>query len=106
MQAAQVRDLRGVIEREKAEIGVLISMEPPTNPMLKEAAEAGFYQPPGLADKFPRLQILSIAEMLGGKQVEYPRLLDVTYKKAPKARKAAEEQMTLSAGEVEDEGPF
>jgi hypothetical protein len=25
-----VRDLRGVIEREKAEIGVLISMEAPT----------------------------------------------------------------------------
>jgi DNA modification methylase len=43
VQAAYVRDLRGVIEREKAEIGVLISMEPPTKPMLKEAAEAGFY---------------------------------------------------------------
>ena len=61
MQAAQVRDLRGVIEREKAESGVLTSMEPPTKPMLKEAAEAGFYQPPGLADKFPRLQILLFA---------------------------------------------
>ncbi len=45
--------------------------------MLKETAEAGFYHPPGLADKFPRPQILSIAEMLAGKQVEYPRLLDV-----------------------------
>jgi len=71
VQAAHVRDLRGVIEREKAEIGVLISMEPPTKPMLKEAAEAGFYQPPGVSgarlDKFPRLQILSIAELLAGK---------------------------------------
>ncbi len=48
VQAAYVRDLRGVIEREKAEIGVLISVKHPTKPMLKEAAEAGFYQPPGL----------------------------------------------------------
>ena len=87
VQASHVRDLRGVIEREKAEIGVLISMEPPTKPMLKEAAEAGFYQPPGLADKYPRIQLLSIEDLLGGKKIEYPRLLDVTFKKAPKARK-------------------
>lgn len=40
---AHVRDLRGVIEREKAAIGVLITMEEPTKPMVKEAAEAGFY---------------------------------------------------------------
>jgi hypothetical protein len=72
--------------------------------MLKEAAETGFYQPPGFADKFPRLQILSIAEMLAGKQVEYPRLLDVTYKKAPRTRKAAEEQIPLAGGE--EGGPF
>jgi DNA modification methylase len=104
VQAAYVRDLRGVIEREKAEIGVLISMEPATKPMLKEATEAGFYQPPGLADKYPRLQLVNIAELLDGKKIEYPRLLDVTFKKAPKARKAAEEQIPL--GGAEDEGPF
>ncbi len=102
--ATHVRDLRGVIEREKAEIGVLISMQPPTKPMLKEAAEAGFYQVPGLRDKYPRLQILSIAELLDGKRVEYPRFAaDTTFKKAPKARKAAEEQMPLG-GEMEE--PF
>jgi len=107
LQAAHVRDLRGVIEREKAEIGVLISMEPPTKPMQKEAVEAGFYQPPGLADRYPRIQILSIAELLVGKKIEYPRLLDVTYKKAPRARGAvAEAQIPLAGAEVEDEGPF
>jgi DNA modification methylase len=105
LQAAHVRDLRGVIEREKAEIGVLLSMEPPTKPMLKEAAEAGLYQPPGLVDKYPRLQILDIAEILAGKKIEYPRLLDVTFKKAPKARKAVEEQIPLGT-HAEDEGPF
>ena len=106
VQVKDVRDLRGVIEREKAEIGVLITMEVPTRPMLKEAIEAGFYQPPGLVDKYPRIQILSIAELLEGKRVEYPRLLDITYKKAPRARRAAEEQIPLVGPEVEDEGPF
>ncbi len=81
-------------------------MEPPTKPVLKEAAEAGLYQPPGLTDKYPRIQILSIAELLDGKKIEYPRLLDVTFKKAPKARNAAAEQMPLSGVGEEDEGPF
>ena len=40
----QVRDLVGVLAREKAEIGVFLCFEPPTKPMLKEAAEAGFYK--------------------------------------------------------------
>jgi len=103
--ATHVRDLRGVIEREKAEIGVLISMEPPTKPMLKEAAEAGLYQVPGLRDKYPRLQILSIAELLDGKRVEYPRFAaDATFKRAPKSKKAAEEQIPLGEGEIEE--PF
>ena len=73
--------------------------------MLKEAAEAGFYQLPGLADKYPRIEILSIAELLMDKKIEYPRLLDVRFKKAPKARKEAAEQIPLGA-EMDDEGPF
>ncbi len=104
LHAPYVRDLRGVIEREKAEIGVLICMEAPTKPMLKEAAEAGFYRPPGLTDKYPRIQILSIQELLAAKKIDYPRFAaDATFKKAPKARKAAEEQMPLG-GEIEE--PF
>jgi len=107
VQSAYVRDLRGVIEREDAQIGVLISMEAPTKPMLKEAAEAGFYKPPGLEDRYPRIQILTIEELLAGKRVEYPRLLEVTFKKAPKARPAAEKkgQLPFEATE-DDEGPL
>jgi site-specific DNA-methyltransferase (adenine-specific) len=105
LHATYVRDLRGVIEREKAEIGVLICMDLPTKPMKKEAAEAGFYQPPATIDRFPRLQILSIAELLEGKRIDYPRyVVDATFKKAPKSRKAAEEQIPLGTGEPEE--PF
>jgi DNA modification methylase len=106
VQAAYIRDLRGVIEREEAQIGVLICMEAPTKPMRKEAAEAGFYKPPGLEDRFPRIQILTIEELLAGKQVEYPRLLDVTHKKAPKVRAAAEKKGMLAFEEPESDEPF
>jgi hypothetical protein len=41
-----LRDLRGVLDREHAEIGVLLCMEEPTGPMRKEAASAGFYKSP------------------------------------------------------------
>jgi site-specific DNA-methyltransferase (adenine-specific) len=107
VQASHVRDLRGVIEREKAEIGALLSMEPATKPMQKETAVAGFYQPPGSTDKYPRIQVLSIAELLAGKKLDYPRYaVDATFKKAPKARRAAEQQIPLAGVSEEDEGPF
>ena len=92
----QIRDLRGVIEREKAEIGVFLTFEEPTKPMLKEAAEAGFYKS-GPLDKatYPRLQILTIQQLLDGKQPEYPARRDATFKKAPRSRPEPATNMTL-----------
>jgi DNA modification methylase len=89
-----VRDLRGVIEREKAQLGVLLTMEEPTKPMHTEAASAGFYDSPGFKKKYPRLQILTIAELLEGKKIEYPQT-NVTFKQAPKAKGKTTEQMYL-----------
>ena len=69
LHAHYVRDLRGVVEREKAAIGVLIAMGEPTKPMRKEAASAGFYESnwnPGSTAKHPRIQILTVAELLDG----------------------------------------
>ena len=82
---------RSLLEREKAEIGVLISMEPPTKPMLKESAEPGFYKSPHLDDSFSRMQLLTIEELLQGKQVAYPRWVDATFKKAPRAKEEPED---------------
>jgi DNA modification methylase len=103
VQSAYVRDLRGVIEREDAQIGVLICMEAPTKPMLKEAAEAGFYRPPGITDRYPRIQILTIEDLFADKSVAYPRLLEVTFKKAPKARAAAEKKGELPFAQLDEE---
>ena len=67
-----VRDLKGVLEREKAPIGALITLREPTRPMLTEAAAAGFYEPKDFPGRYPRLQILTIAELLEGKKILYP----------------------------------
>lgn len=85
LHANYVRDLRGVLEREKAEIAVLISLEQPTKSMRAEAASAGFYKAPWGKDH-ARLQLLTVGELLSGKGVDFPRE-NVTFKKAPKAEK-------------------
>jgi len=81
-----VRDLRGVVEREKAQIGLLITMQKPTKAMRTEAASAGFYKSPW--GKHSALQILTIEELLKGKQLDAPPMgqVNVTFKKAPKAK--------------------
>ncbi len=85
--ANQVRDLRGVVERDKAAIGVLISMEDPTKPMQTEAVTAGFYESKMWNKKYPKMQLLTVADLLAGKQIDMPpvRQVGATFKKAPKA---------------------
>lgn len=91
VSVAHVRDLRGVVQREDAAIGVLLSMESPTGPMRTEAASAGFYDSPW--GKHPRLQLLTIADLLAGKRIDCPQAagVNVTFKKAPKAQYAEPE---------------
>lgn len=81
-----IRDLRGVMERESAEIGVFITLRNPTKPMRSEAVEAGFYESPW--GKHTRLQILTIKELLEGVRIDKPpsRQADVTFKKAPRVK--------------------
>jgi site-specific DNA-methyltransferase (adenine-specific) len=81
VSVAQIRDLGHVIERENAAIGVFLTLEPPTKPMLSEAAEKGFYHSPGWNKDYPRLQILTVEDLLGGKTVDLPPNLQ-TYKQA------------------------
>ena len=82
-----MRDLRGVVEREHAAIGVLIALEPPTRNMQAEAASAGFYESPWQT-KHPKLQILTIEELLAGKRIDFPPSHDLrTFKKAPAAKR-------------------
>ena len=66
-----IRDLGHVIDREKSDIGVFILLEKPTRPMLEEAAMKGFYHSP-LGKYYPRIQVLTIEEILQGKTPDIP----------------------------------
>lgn len=100
-----IRDLRGVIEREKAEIGVLITLEEPTKPMRTEAAAAGFYKTQW--GNHPRLQILTIAELLEGARMDYPPTVNVTHKRAPRhlPEPASQHALPLTEDEREPASP-
>lgn len=96
VQVRDVRDLGHVVVREKAEIGVLITLEEPSRPMITEAAGVGFYQSPW--GKHAKLQIITVQELLNGKRVDYPvgHYSNVTLRKAPaEKRKPQGEQTSL-----------
>ncbi len=84
-------------EREKAPIGILITLEEPTRPMLEEATTAGYYEPerfPGY--QYPRIQILTIGELLEGRQAQYPRVAaPATFKRARRHRASMQDQQQL-----------
>jgi site-specific DNA-methyltransferase (adenine-specific) len=93
-----VRDLRGVLDREKAAIGILISLQPPTGPMETEAASAGFYEHKTNKQKYPRLQLRTVKELMEGKGIERPSTVaatDETFKKAPESKQKQHEQKEL-----------
>ena len=88
---SHVHELRGVLEREDAEIGVLISFNDSTRPMREDAASAGFYASPGWGTKHSRLQLITVRELLEGKTLDYPHVTGTAFKKAPKAERRAEQ---------------
>ena len=89
---AHIATLRGDMERQEAEMGLFVTLEPPTAPMVRDALAAGFYEPrhfPGR--RFPRVQIRTIEELLAGNMPEVPRLGlagDPTFRRAPRRESA------------------
>ena len=90
----QIATLKSDMARERAQIALFITLNPPTGPMLREAAAAGFYEPahfPG--QQFPRVQILTIEELLNGQLADYPRYApEATFRRAARRRRAAGQQ--------------
>lgn len=93
---SHVRDLRGVMDREKATIGALITLEPPTQAMISEALEGGYYESVWWRSRHPRIQIIRAADLLKGIGINYPNPLETfaTSKKRVESVDAAE-QMRL-----------
>ena len=95
VKSGDIRDLVGTIDREKAAIGVFITLENPSRDMKTEAVKAGFYKAPFPINKdFPRLQILTIEELLSGAEVKMPPS-SITFKQAEKEEKIVGEQTEM-----------
>jgi len=90
---SHVRDFRGTMERDEANIGAFITLGNPTGPMIQEALKMGFYVPKYMPDqKYQRLQIITVNELFDGKRIEYPpQAYDAgTFAKGERRRKGSE----------------
>jgi hypothetical protein len=95
VNSSMIRDLKGTIEREGAQIGLFITLEEATREMQLEATTAGFYTSPIDGRDYPRIQILTIRELLDEhKKPILPLLILPTYQQAQRipAKKAAEQK--------------
>ena len=92
-----IATLKGDMERENAALGIFITLEEPTNPMNQEAIAAGFYEPDSLpGNQYPKVQILTIEQLLNGDQPEYPRFATAaTFKRAPRQKRQQGVQPSL-----------
>jgi len=72
VKLADIHELNGVITNEKAEMAVFITLEEPTRPMITDAVTAGMYHSPGWNKDFPKIQILTIEELLKGAEIKMP----------------------------------
>ena len=85
VSSPHIRDLKGTMEREKAALGLFITLEEPTREMEREAVSAGFYHSELWQRDYPRIQIRTVGELLDGKSFEMPSQ-QATYKPAPRVR--------------------
>jgi hypothetical protein len=94
---------RGVLTREGAEIGVLISFEEPSAGMRAGAAAAGFHESPW--GKHPRIQLRTIRELLDNRGIDYPHVTgaNVTHRRALRARTEQAEALPLFGAEPTEE---
>ena len=92
VQRNVIATLKGDMEREKAELGLLVTLEPPTRPMEQEALSAGVYVPERFPDRqFQRVQIATIEDLLNGAGPDLPRLglaEDPTFRRAARRRRS------------------
>jgi len=81
INVAMIRDLAHVVDREKAKMGLFITLSEPTDPMSKEALKEGYFET-GSGGKYLKLQIVTIAALLVGKTPDLPPLDATAFAKA------------------------
>ena len=91
VSSPDIRDLKGVVEREKAALGLFISLEEPTRDMRTEAASGGLFHSDLWQRDFPKIQIRTIAQLLVGQDFDLPPR-QPSHQPAPRVRAAQGEQ--------------
>ena len=80
---SMVRDLLGTVERDNADLGVLITRVPPTKGMIDTATRSASYTWPGTGESYPKIQIITVEEILSGKRLSHPPMHG-TFAEAPR----------------------
>ena len=75
VSSPQIRDLKGTVEREKAAMGLFITLEETTGPMRTEAVSAGYYSSDIWQRDYPKIQLRTVSELLSGQGFELPARL-------------------------------
>jgi site-specific DNA-methyltransferase (adenine-specific) len=93
---AMVKDLDATVTEQKAQIGIFLTLTPPTKPMLDWARGAGTFQVEGF-DPVPRLQIITVEEAME----KGPRAVNTPLRHGSPYKKAAREQDTRAQGALD-----
>jgi DNA modification methylase len=83
-----LRELIGVVQRDKAHIGVLVTLDPPTKQMVSEAADSGYYEAVWWRSRHQRIQILTAQDLIDERGIDYPNPPQTTT--SPKRRVSSE----------------
>ena len=87
-----IRDLHSAMEREKAPIGVFITAAMPTRPMETEAAAVRRFTDEW-GRTYPKLQIITLAELFQGKKPDIPFVDPASVKRAKREDTARQENL-------------
>lgn len=93
VSVSMIRDLAHVVEREKAKIGIFITLAEATEPMKKEAIKEGYYQTD--FGRYEKIQILTIQDLFNGKQPNIPLIDPSAFKKAKVEINEKQEKLNL-----------
>jgi DNA modification methylase len=86
-----VRDLAGTVEAQRGQMGLLVTLEAPTRGMQDAAQHAGTYPWPWNGTVYPKVQIITVPELLAGDVANLPPSL-LPYVAAKRQLRPAAEQ--------------
>lgn len=82
-----IRELRDVVTKQKAAIGVFITLEEPTSEMMREVKATDPYISPLWKHEYPKIQTLTIEQLLKGERPKTPPTIS-PYQDAQRVKKA------------------